>query len=655
MIDLSTGTILFELRGHTDYVRSGFEIAGDRLVTWSNDQTVRIWSLADGRSIHVLAGHEAYISWVACVGDTQLLSAADDGTLRLWSSTTGDLERVLKLPAGMNSADSGRATPSRACVAGDGHVALFDLTNGSLLRSKKFNDYYCSIDLLDADHFLVCDSETALVLKGKNGIPVATTKMPGYMCGHWVIDRSEVLIWRFDHRASKTLSLSIWQPLQNSRPKLIRRLKTDPIPGPTLFGQKPLALLQKEDCLLVSCDDYRLLEIDRNNLSVRSTSGVYARDRGGFRRYEPSLLKPATEGTTSLDVSLLGFESGQTKRWRVDDNDKIDLYSSPCWWTRDKIVFPFEKTVIEWDLVRDTQRKSCADEYWACHPEAAEMQSRKLRLQGNLGALVDWAQHSHPEFSSKKLSWISATISQLAESGTHIQHATLNGGILAWSYETGDLRWLDVENNRWIDCGAHGDLIGGHPLISPGGQVYLRRDQRFAALIIDGSPVKLQPEVRHKLRSAHWCSDDRIAVRTSSGVEVFDAATSESVAMLYDGHGLQNWSLAELNNGTLVTWSRSNLRSWRKTDLAPLVELRDPEDWGPGYAIVQPTKNRGLVFTPGRYTIDARIVHWDGEERINVYNGHRNDVIGITEGPDGRFLSWEHKEHRDLLVWELDC
>jgi hypothetical protein len=206
---------------------------------------------------------------------------------------------------------------------------------------------------------------------------------------------------------------------------------------------------------------------------------------------------------------------------------------------------------------------------------------------------------------------------------------------------------------RLTDHSGKGNLVASHPLIAPDGQVHVREDKRFTPLVIDGRPVALSPDTRDSLVGARWCQGDRVVFRHRSGVEVLDAATGESMAFLDGGHGLPNWGFVELANGTLVTWSRGVLRSWDAVDYAPLVELDEPVDWGPGYEYVMPTRDHGVLFTVGKHSMDTRVVHWDGRDDLLVYTGHRNEVGSFVEGPGGRILSYEDDRRGDILVWQL--
>ena len=79
------GEQLLVLRGHEGTVwAAGFSPEGNRIVSGSSDNTVRVWEVASGAELLVLRGHEAAV-WAAGfspAGD-RIVSGSDDRTVRV--------------------------------------------------------------------------------------------------------------------------------------------------------------------------------------------------------------------------------------------------------------------------------------------------------------------------------------------------------------------------------------------------------------------------------------------------------------------------------------------------------------------------------------------------------------------------------------------
>ncbi|EIN05908.1 hypothetical protein PUNSTDRAFT_74221, partial [Punctularia strigosozonata HHB-11173 SS5] len=95
------------LRGHTHEVRSvAYSSDGSRIVSGSDDGTVRLWDAESGDPIgEPLVGHDGIVHSVAfCFNDEYVISGSMDGTVRIWGVGTPS---VAVLRASWRSADEG--------------------------------------------------------------------------------------------------------------------------------------------------------------------------------------------------------------------------------------------------------------------------------------------------------------------------------------------------------------------------------------------------------------------------------------------------------------------------------------------------------------------------------------------------------------------
>ncbi|KAH9852378.1 hypothetical protein C2E23DRAFT_903842 [Lenzites betulinus] len=79
--------------GHGGRVQCvGYSPNGERIVSCSEDVTIRLWDARTGTPLHVLEGHTARVCSVAfSPSGKQLLSGSDDLTVKLWDATTGSI------------------------------------------------------------------------------------------------------------------------------------------------------------------------------------------------------------------------------------------------------------------------------------------------------------------------------------------------------------------------------------------------------------------------------------------------------------------------------------------------------------------------------------------------------------------------------------
>ena len=98
VLDAASGASLAVLSGH----KSGFTYVsyspdGTRIVSGSCDNTVRVWDAESGAGLSVLHGHEGFVGSVSYSPDgTRIVSGSEDGTVRVWDAASGALLAVFR-------------------------------------------------------------------------------------------------------------------------------------------------------------------------------------------------------------------------------------------------------------------------------------------------------------------------------------------------------------------------------------------------------------------------------------------------------------------------------------------------------------------------------------------------------------------------------
>lgn len=76
------------LRGHDDHVITCLQFCGNRIVSGSDDNTLRVWSATTGMCLRRLVGHTGGV-WSSQMSGRTIISGSTDRTLKVWDAETG--------------------------------------------------------------------------------------------------------------------------------------------------------------------------------------------------------------------------------------------------------------------------------------------------------------------------------------------------------------------------------------------------------------------------------------------------------------------------------------------------------------------------------------------------------------------------------------
>ena len=134
--DAKAGKELLTLKGHIDSVNSVmFSLDGKRIVSGSNDGTIKIWDVATGNKMLTLTGHTGPVK--ACVFSSdgkQVISASEDGTIKIWNAKTGKEAHTI-VTNHLHGVMACAISPDGKIVVSAGYwtLTIWDIESGEML------------------------------------------------------------------------------------------------------------------------------------------------------------------------------------------------------------------------------------------------------------------------------------------------------------------------------------------------------------------------------------------------------------------------------------------------------------------------------------------------------------------------------------------
>ncbi|MFY0576337.1 WD40 repeat domain-containing protein [Cystobacter fuscus] len=139
---MASGRLVHALVGHKGAVGDlAFSPDGTTLASASSEGTIRIWGVSDGSDLHVLNEADAFNCVRFSPDGTSIASGSEYGPARLWSVTEGRSLRVLEQRAAypaLGVAFNPDGT-TLVCASDNGSLAFWDATGGRLLRTLELD------------------------------------------------------------------------------------------------------------------------------------------------------------------------------------------------------------------------------------------------------------------------------------------------------------------------------------------------------------------------------------------------------------------------------------------------------------------------------------------------------------------------------------
>jgi len=82
------------LKGHDDHVITCLQFSGNRIVSGSDDNTLKVWSAMTGKCLRTLVGHTGGV-WSSQMASNIIVSGSTDRTLKVWNAESGTCVHTL--------------------------------------------------------------------------------------------------------------------------------------------------------------------------------------------------------------------------------------------------------------------------------------------------------------------------------------------------------------------------------------------------------------------------------------------------------------------------------------------------------------------------------------------------------------------------------
>ena len=172
---------LSEMKGHVDTVRSlAVSADGKRVVSGSDDMTVRVWDLATGKQLHCFQGHTGPVGSVAFSPDGKLVaSGSEDRTARVWDLATGrpicQFDRASDRVNCVAFSASGKSLLTGSC---DMDLRIWSIAGDKLLREIKMSSCVYFLAASRDDGRIACGMHdgSVVVIDGASGRNIVAFK-----------------------------------------------------------------------------------------------------------------------------------------------------------------------------------------------------------------------------------------------------------------------------------------------------------------------------------------------------------------------------------------------------------------------------------------------------------------------------------------------
>merc|ERR1712088_316987 len=120
------------LKGHDDHVITCLQFSNNRIVSGSDDNTLKVWNATTGKCLRTLAGHTGGV-WSSQMQGNVIVSGSTDRTLKVWNADSGSCLHTLH---GHTSTVRCMHLHGQSVVSGsrDATLRMWDINTGQCLH-----------------------------------------------------------------------------------------------------------------------------------------------------------------------------------------------------------------------------------------------------------------------------------------------------------------------------------------------------------------------------------------------------------------------------------------------------------------------------------------------------------------------------------------
>ena len=627
----SHSALLAVLEGHSAGINGAQMLSDGRILSWSDDGTLRLWDINSGYPITILEGHTGRIKGVQVLSDGRILSWSRDNTLRLWNGN-GQLLAVLTKYFNVDGVLI--LSDDRILSWGGSFLRLRDSNSGKLLAvlTKHTSSINGAKVLSDGRILSWSDDKTLRLWDGNSGEPLAVVEgHTNRIEGAQVLSDGRILSWGGRCWDGDKI-LRVWNG-NSGEPLVVLEGHNGPIQGAQELsdgrilswgdgwvGDKGLRVWNGnsgEPLVVLEWHNGRIQgvqELSDGRILSWSDDAVYVYLLDGNSSKPLIVLR----GHTDLIKGVLVLSEGRLLSWSDDGTLRL------------------------WDSNSG-------------HPVAV--------LEGHTDRVVGAQELS----GGRILSWSLDGTMRLWDVNSNQPLAALKGHtnlvmgvkvlsknrVLSWSSD-GNLIWDANSGELQSVLEGHTDRIRGTQVLPDDRIVSWSNEKCILWNSNSSHPIAVRKEklgqrrMSKRVKQIKMLPNGRILFWGRDSVLHLWNGTNDYPIAVLEGHTNLILGVQVLSDGRILSWSRDGtIRLWNGNSGQPLALLE-----GHGY--------NGSHWVNGAQELsDGRILSWSADNTLRLWNasgqpltvleGHTSGVYGAQELSDGRILSWSYDT---LRLWD---